>query len=49
MVGRAIMLSDGFESPAELQRPLFKLIDHHQKLVDAEVAVEGQRTHAERA
>ncbi len=35
MVGRAITLSDGWESPAELQRPLFKLIDYHQRLVDA--------------
>ena len=35
MVGRAITLSEGWASPAELQRPLFKLIDYHQRLVDA--------------
>ena len=35
MVGRAITLCEGWESPPELQRPLFKLVDYHQRLVDA--------------
>ncbi len=36
MVGRAITLSEGWASPPELQRELFRLIDHHESLIDAE-------------